>query len=67
MKLPAIGPVAASFSQSFCGTSSSLVISRPVKLKTKNDDLQQNMSLLKKMNDSNLHFLSQPTIAAGYE
>ena len=25
------------------------------------------MSLLKKMNDSNLHFLWQPTIAAGYE
>ena len=66
MKLPAIAPVGASFSQSFCGTSSSLFFSRPVKLK-EYDDLQKNMSLFKKMNDFNLHFLSQPTTAAGYE
>ena len=33
MTLPAIGPVAASFSKSFCGMSSSWVFSTPVKFK----------------------------------
>ena len=45
--LPAIGPVAATFSQSFGGTSPSLVLSRPVNLK-KSVDYNKKMSLLKK-------------------
>ena len=45
MTPPVIGSVAASFSLSFWGTSSSLIFSRPVKLKTR-DNLQKKILAL---------------------
>ena len=52
MTSPAIGSVEVSFSQSFCGTSSSLVFSKPVKVK-KAMIYRKKMSLLRKKKDFN--------------